>query len=351
MTRARALPGTLDRRRPRPAHPLVDASRIDDGRSPLAREEDERLAALRRLALLGPESRLALERVARLAQRLFSVRWAFVSLCDEDRRWPRAQVGLATVGMAGGERRPGRRRAAAGDVLVVPDARRDEGLADDLLLSPDGPVAFYARAPIRSPDGQVLGAFCVIDDEPRVFSAEDVRALEELAALVEREMSVQELACTDEVTGVYNRRGFLTVGRYAIGRAEQSGTELTVAYLDVDGLKLVNDAHGHGVGDHALLAVAQALRASTRASDVVGRLGGDEFGLLLFDCNLALYEPILAALERRFADELSSVAPDLELGLSAGAADARPGLTLEELITLADTRMYERKLYKQRQQR
>lgn len=316
-------------------------------RPPIPRDEDERLAALRRLALLDTEPDEAFERVARIARRLFEVRWSFVSLLDEERLWFKAHPGTEVSGAPRDLSFSGH-AVAAEEPLIVEDARLDERFFDNPLVIAEERVVFYAGIPIRSPDGYTVGVLSIVDSNERRFSADDLHDLEDLAAIVEREIATHYRACLDEVTGVYNRRGFYAIGRSAVARAAERGTPLSVAYVDVDGLKTVNDAHGHGVGDNALLAVAQSLRSTTRASDVIGRLGGDEFSLVLFDCTLAGTEPILAALEERFASELAAISPDLRLGLSAGAADLQPGRSLEELIELADAKMYERKARKQR---
>jgi diguanylate cyclase (GGDEF)-like protein len=316
-------------------------------RPSIPQDEDERLAALRRLALLETEPDEAFERVARIARRLFKVRWSFVTLLDEDRQWFKTHHGATVSGTTRDVSFSGH-AVAADQLFVVHDARQDERFFDNPLVVDGNTVVFYAGMPIRSPDGYAVGVFCIVHDEVRQLADDEVRDLEDLAAVVEQEIATHYRACLDEVTGVYNRRGFIAIGRNALARATERGTPLSLAYVDVDGLKSVNDAHGHSVGDHALLAVAQSLRSTTRASDVIGRLGGDEFSILLFDCTLARAEPILAALEERFAAELQAISPGLHVGLSAGAADAQPGLSLEDLIGLADSRMYERKLAKPR---
>jgi diguanylate cyclase (GGDEF)-like protein len=314
-------------------------------RPSLPRDEDERLAALRRLALIDTEPDEAFERVARIARRLFDVRWSFVSLLDEDRQWFKAHPGTDLSGTPRDVSFSGH-AVASGGALVVEDARRDPRFFDNPLVVDTNNVVFYAGVPIRSPDGYTVGVFEIVDDRERSFGDEQLQDLEDLAAIVEREIDTHYRACLDDVTGVYNRRGFFAIGRNAVGRATRRGGALSLVYVDVDGLKTVNDAFGHGAGDRALLAVAESLRSTTRASDVIGRLGGDEFALLLFDCTLAGAEPILAALEERFAAELSAISPGMRLGLSAGAADLQPGRSLEDLVELADAKMYERKAAK-----
>lgn len=92
-----------------------------------------------------------------------------------------------------------------------------------------------------------------------------------------------ELASTDSLTGVANRRTFQAAAELEIDRSRRSGSPFSVAYLDVDAFKSINDRFGHRMGDEVLRTLASALRSSVRRVDVVGRLGGDEFALLLPD--------------------------------------------------------------------
>lgn len=83
------------------------------------------------------------------------------------------------------------------------------------------------------------------------------------------------------VTGLHNRRGLRLLGGDRVDAAQRSGMPLCVMFLDLDGLKAINDALGHGAGDQALVEVADALRSSVRSDDIVGRVGGDEFAMVL----------------------------------------------------------------------
>src|SRR5205085_5407585 len=99
------------------------------------------------------------------------------------------------------------------------------------------------------------------------------------------EEELWELALVDDLTGLHNRRAFILLGEQAIKEAGRAGRPVIGLFVDVDGLKLINDTHGHAAGDHALRLVADALRATCRDSDIVGRLGGDEFAILLAEAH------------------------------------------------------------------
>lgn len=143
-------------------------------------------------------------------------------------------------------------------------------------------------------------------------------------------------ATTDPLTGVTNRRGFDRTLTRARERLDRTGTSLTIVFIDVDGMKAVNDRAGHAAGDSVLVDVARELVASSRVTDAVARFGGDEFALLLEDAAPGSEQLLLRRVERSVA--AGAPAP---VSLSWGSARA-PDETrdLTELLELADARMY-----------
>lgn len=136
--------------------------------------------------------------------------------------------------------------------------------------------------------GEAIGLMEIIDEADRSFDEHDVdfcRALCDVVATAVRNAmlyaQVEELAARDRLTGLYNRRLFEEHLEVASARAVRTGEELSLLVVDVDGLKRINDLGGHPAGDAALVALAEALRASIRAGDVCCRLGGDEFAVIL----------------------------------------------------------------------
>jgi len=163
-----------------------------------------------------------------------------------------------------------------------------------------------------------------------------------LAALQARLAAEQHLARTDPLTAVNNRRAFEEAAAVELERARRTGMPLTVAYLDVDDFKRVNDQQGHSRGDALLATAAATLRGATRAIDVVGRLGGDEFGLLLVDTDGpsagALLSRIRATLDAAMAENGWSVT------FSLGAVTyLSPARSVDEMMGRADQLMYEAK--------
>jgi GGDEF domain-containing protein len=114
-----------------------------------------------------------------------------------------------------------------------------------------------------------------------------------LASLRARIGREHALARTDALTGLLNRRGFLEIARREIARSERTSSPLTVALVDVDGFKEVNDTRGHEAGDHLLGGLATALQSAMRTVDACARLGGDEFAVVLPDTDPASVEVVL----------------------------------------------------------
>lgn len=162
-----------------------------------------------------------------------------------------------------------------------------------------------------------------------------------LLASLRKHLTVeQQLARTDALTGVFNRRAFSEQLDYSLALAVRSSSPLTLAYIDLDAFKQVNDSLGHAEGDRVLNNVAQALLRSSRRTDTVARLGGDEFALLLPQTDLQGANTVLGDLKRH----LDSLSQDgsLRVTCSIGSVtfpDAPPSSA--EAIRMADQLMYE----------
>ena len=147
-----------------------------------------------------------------MAMRLFGVPIATVSLVDENRQWFKSCFGLNLS-------ETDRRISFCGhailqnEVLVVEDATKDERFHDNPLVTGEESIRFYAGHPLRSMSGHGLGTLCILDREARMFTDEDRHMLADLAGMVEREMIAIELATSDELTLISNRRGFVTLSK------------------------------------------------------------------------------------------------------------------------------------------
>ncbi len=158
------------------------------------------------------------------------------------------------------------------------------------------------------------------------------------------EEELRELALVDDVTGLHNRRSFILLAEQAVKEATRAVRPVIALFVDVDHLKPINDRYGHAEGDRALRLVAQALRAACRASDIIGRLSGDEFAIVLAEAH------DLDGLEervRRYVTEAADAAP-YPLSVSIGAARCEPGepCSVADLFERADRAMYAEKAAK-----
>lgn len=194
-------------------------------------------------------------------------------------------------------------------------------------------------------EGEGRGLLLLASDEEGGVGEDHVRLATVLAAMLGTSLRnarlhqrVQEMAVTDELTGLYNHRYFYSALAEEMARARQAGTPLSLLYLDLDGFKAVNDTYGHLVGDALLQDVASLLRSSVRSSDVVARYGGDEFCLILPGASREKATEVLSRLREAFVS--------LQPGISFSAGIAcfpEDGGTEDELVRVADERMYREK--------
>jgi diguanylate cyclase (GGDEF)-like protein len=166
-----------------------------------------------------------------------------------------------------------------------------------------------------------------------------------IAELAKEEQRLTDLAIRDPLTGAYNRRHFLSEARTAAGRAQRYGEQAAIAVVDLDHFKEINDQWGHAVGDEALVRSYRALRSRLRSSDVLGRIGGDEFAALVLHVDEGAALQVAAEMREAVAQvglELRDQGRSNRLTASVGVASLHVDdpRGVEELIDLADQRMY-----------
>ena len=180
--------------------------------------------------------------------------------------------------------------------------------------------------------------------------AEELRDLNSVlrTEIEERErlaMELQRLATVDELTGLFGRRHFMHLAERELARRHRTHGPVTAIMLDLDRFKQVNDSHGHAIGDRVLRKIGDVLRTELRALDLAGRLGGEEFAVLLPDTGLEAGEDIAERL--RTATMANSLdLPDsgtVHFTASFGVAEHNPHESLDSLLHRADTALYEAK--------
>ncbi|MBU4073762.1 MAG: GGDEF domain-containing protein, partial [Proteobacteria bacterium] len=159
------------------------------------------------------------------------------------------------------------------------------------------------------------------------------------------EEEIREMSLRDQMTELYNRRGFITLAEQQIRAANRAQRAMLLTFIDLDGLKWINDTFGHEEGDRALIDAANALRQTFRESDIIARLGGDEFAVLSIDAEDMNPEDFSKRLQENIdAGNVKETRP-YKLAMSWGTAVYDPGspLSLDELMSSADERMYAQK--------
>jgi diguanylate cyclase (GGDEF)-like protein len=194
-----------------------------------------------------------------------------------------------------------------------------------------------------------------VPPEPKLSRAPSRSAVMQLAAEVDalaaeleasraRIADLEARVDIDPLTDVLNRRGFERELKRSLAYAKRYGTSAALIYVDLDGFKPVNDRHGHAAGDAVLRAVAAALTRNVRASDVVARVGGDEFAVLLWNVRDSAASVKAAALEDAvYATPVQWGSSNLVVGASAGVALLGALDTPAEVLERADAAMYARK--------
>jgi diguanylate cyclase (GGDEF)-like protein len=211
------------------------------------------------------------------------------------------------------------------------------------------PIQSTLSAPIRSGD-KLLGLLSLDSYKKNIFNDSDMEIIrylqEQLAVLLDNQNTFQNIlnqSRYDSMTGLISRQFFDEQLHDAIKRAGRNNTSFVIVLMDMDNLKIINDRWGHMAGDKIIRVFSSAISCGFRGTDLFGRLGGDEFGGIIFDTSLE-------AVEKKFSS-LQSEAPGVHLGeryfpcaFSYGIAEfGKDGETAEELLDKADYKMYRMK--------
>ncbi len=180
-------------------------------------------------------------------------------------------------------------------------------------------------------------------------SGELVAVYDDITEKKRLEDHLSTLSITDELTGLYNRRGFFALAQQQMKVAERTKKDMLLFFADLDKMKQINDTLGHHEGDKALIEIATILKEVFRESDIIGRMGGDEFAILAIDTSDETREVLIHRLRNILDNYNRPEGRSYQLSLSIGIAhyNTETSLTLDELMTQADTLMYEEKRKKQ----
>ena len=187
---------------------------------------------------------------------------------------------------------------------------------------------------VKKPDGTIMAVTVVSKD---------------ISERINMEEKLRTLSLTDEVTGLYNRRGFFTLGEQQLKLSKRMKTGIFMLYADIDKLKEINDTWGHQEGDSALIETANVLKNTFRDSDIISRIGGDEFAIIPIGIIGDHIEVITDRLQNNLKKHNRERNRNYNVSLSFGIAyyDPEHPCSMDELLAQADKLMYEQKRCKQ----
>ena len=307
-------------------------------------DESGRLAALHRYDILDTPAEAPFDKLTALVRTVLGVPIAAVSMIDSDRQWFKSIAGFS------GSETPRKISFCAHTIqqrepLIVPDATLDLRFAQNPSVTGDPWVRSYLGIPLETPDGYNLGALCAVDTQPRDFSDKDVAILSSFAKLVLNELELRQIAMSDGLTGAMTRRAWVEAAGKELARHHRRGDAAAVILFVIDHFKQGNDLHGHPAGDAVLRALVQRCFDTMRAGDMLGRIGGEEFALLLPGTQAAGATELAERLRRSFADSPVDVnGTALRVTASFGIAPLNPAIAaVDDWLAVADAALYEAK--------
>ncbi|MGF1762249.1 sensor domain-containing diguanylate cyclase [Aliivibrio kagoshimensis] len=235
--------------------------------------------------------------------------------------------------------------------LYVPDTQCDSRWSNNEAINSDLKRS-YLGYPLLWPDGSQFGTLCIIDSAPTNYSSTLQKVLAHFAQLIMSDLkmykdyqALEELALTDSMTGVYNRRGLTLLGEQKLKDAKRYQSSIGVIYLDIDNLKQVNDTFTHNAGDKCITTLSKVLQRNFRESDLIARVGGDEFIVISQIGSRLELTTIANRIEKCYANTVKGNVQLERSSVSYGTSilDCYSTLPFETLLEEADRNMYQHK--------
>jgi len=224
-------------------------------------------------------------------------------------------------------------------------AALQRALAGEVVTMPEIPY----RAPVDGSEGWTMASFAPLRDAQGVIIGV-IGNVRDITLRKQAEALLRSLSAVDELTGLQNRRGFLTLAPQCLKLAERQRKGALLLFADLDGLKAINDTKGRLAGDQALRDVAALLKRTFRASDILARVGADEFSILALEAPMTSKDKLLARLHQNLQEHNAATARPLSLSLGVARYDWRHPCSVDELLAHADAAMHDEKRAKKKQQ-
>lgn len=236
------------------------------------KDEPERLSELHALRILDTPAEERFDRLARLAKRMFQVSFAAISFIDQDRQWIKSEFGFNKKAIP-------RTQSICGHTLnepqplIVPDTRKDERFLKNALILKDLNIRFYAGVAVKGPRGYRIGTVSIADSVPRIFHADDLAMLEDIARLVEQELSEQPSTTFDSDSELSNRPGFYMIAEHSLSVCIRNKTPAVFALINVEPQTDAAETDWPSA----------VLKRFFRDSDLVGRFGLHRYAVLMLN--------------------------------------------------------------------
>jgi diguanylate cyclase (GGDEF)-like protein len=265
---------------------------------------------------------------------------------DQERQWFKSRQGLEVEETA--RDISFCTHAIEGDeVFVVKNAAEHPIFEFNPLVTGEPNIRFYAGAPLKTRKGFRIGTLCAIDRVPRELSKTEEMLLVELASLIVRELELRKILAVDGLTGALSRSNYLSLCKKDFARSRRLGHDLSVLLLDLDHFKRINDTHGHPAGDHVLKVISRVCLclSQLREHDLFGRIGGEEFSILLpetgLETALQVAERIRASIESL---EIIWEGRRIQMTSSIGVTSIKDeDVEMKQAISRADEALYDAK--------
>jgi len=300
----------------------------------------------RNILSVQPEERF--DRISRMAAKLFDVPFVQVNLLDIERKqvWTKSRVGLDA-----------RVRPYAGSIcevalrekstLVVHDASKDPRFVDHHLVTEKPWVRFISAQAIYDNAGNDLGVLTLMDCAPRHLTESQYSILRELAAMLEYEFSADHYHTIDPLTRLANRRGFEILAGHSLAICQRQGIRATLLHMDIDRFGVFNEQIGFDEANQLLQLVAAEIAHVFRESDAVGRVGPDEFAVLLTDTSPDMVGLVSSRLAAALYGAMKERKDGLNLAFSVASVEYDVGRhqSIPVLLAEAETSLHERAEY------
>lgn len=303
-------------------------------------DEPGRFAAVQRFEVLDTEPEKEFLDIVSLVKSIFNVPRAAINIIDGERQWTKAGAG------------EGPDIAVRADTfcnhtimsdtpLVVNDASTDNRFAQNPYVIGAPELRSYLGVPLTSEDGYNIGTLCIYDTRRREFSDTEVDVLSNFARVVMSQLELRLTSRLDPLTGLLTWRAFCDLLERQRGLRNPGAA--TLILLDIDHFKAVNDRFGHLAGNEVLKSVTARLSALIRKSDAFGRLGGEEFGVLMHGATAEGAFHLTRRIQEALADLPLPAIGGAKITVSMGLAGFIPGESRDDWLERADRALYQAK--------